>query len=90
MFDDGHDFNPYFYSDDLAKDLTTDPRSHNNDNRVSIIDKLCVKWKGIAIEVKQIKKHWFEPFLKALTEKDDTPIRKRSNGIIDCDVVDFN
>ena len=40
--------------------------------------------------MKQIKKHWFEPFLKALTEKDDTPIRKRSNGIIDCDVVDFN
>lgn len=85
-------FKTFFYKTDaLAKDLTTDPKSHNNDNRVSIIDTLCSKWQGIEIEVKQIKKHWFEPFLKALTEKDDLPqIKKGANGILDCLVVDQN
>jgi len=49
---------------------------------------ICAKWNGIAIEVKQIKKHWVKPFLKSLVEKDE--IRKRGNGIIDSDVIDFN
>lgn len=75
-------------AESLQQQLNVDPRSHNNDNRISIIDVLCAKWNGIPIEVKQIKKHWFKPFLKTLIEKEE--IRKRANGIIDSDVIDFN
>ncbi|KAJ6219347.1 hypothetical protein RDWZM_005159 [Blomia tropicalis] len=86
--DNCHDIiNSNFY-EKLKTELEADPRSYNNDHRVSIIELLCNRWNGLSVEIQQIKKHWFKPFLKKLVEKEE--LRKRGNGIIENDVIDYN
>lgn len=60
----------------------------NNDERISIIDTLCEKFNGIPVEVKHIRQHWFKSLLNKLI--DNNNLRKRTNGIIDNDAIDFN
>ncbi|KPM11087.1 retinoblastoma-like protein 1-like protein [Sarcoptes scabiei] len=87
-FDNYRDIiNSEFY-DELSKELKCDVRTYNYDNRVSIIDVICRKHKGIALEIKHIRKHWFKSHLKKLIDRND--LRKRTNGIMDHDVIDFN
>lgn len=77
-----------FSTDKLTKEFENDLRSLNNDERVSIIDTLCEKFHGIPVEVKHIRQHWFKSLLNKLI--DNNKLRKRTNGIIDNDAIDFN
>ncbi|XP_075676527.1 retinoblastoma-like protein 1 [Dermatophagoides pteronyssinus] len=87
-FDNYRDIvNTNFY-DKLTKEFKNDLRSLNNDERISIIDTLCEKFNGIPVEVKHIRQHWFKSLLNKLI--DNNNLRKRTNGIIDNDAIDFN
>ena len=52
----------------------------SNEKEVCIIQVLCDKFHGISVEAKTIKKHWCQPAIKRMTEKD---ILKTKNGVFD-------
>ncbi|RWS02001.1 Retinoblastoma-like protein 1 [Dinothrombium tinctorium] len=63
-----------------------------NENVPCIISVLCNKWRGIFVDAKGIKEHWWKPHIKRLVEKKVMKCRSSSHliGFFDPQNFEFN